>query len=86
MVGLWYYNQSGVTELLIMRDPHYGRMCLKSVKTLGTSLAVEQIKIVEHLGLYAIHNSHNIAQEAREKPFRLYIYGHLDQSDAYDIS
>ena len=23
MVGLWYYNQSGVTELLIMRDPHY---------------------------------------------------------------
>ena len=39
MVGLWYCNQSGVTELLIMRDPHYqgdyGRMCLKSVKTLG---------------------------------------------------
>ena len=27
-------NQSGVTELLIMRDPHYGRMCFKSVKTL----------------------------------------------------
>ena len=23
MVGLWCYNQSGVTELLIMRDPHY---------------------------------------------------------------
>ena len=27
MVGLWCYNQSDVTELLIMRDPHYGRMC-----------------------------------------------------------
>ena len=25
------YNQSGVTELLIMRDPHYGRMCFASV-------------------------------------------------------
>ena len=23
MVGLWYYNQSSVTELLIMRDTHY---------------------------------------------------------------
>ena len=22
-VGLWYYNQSDVTELLILRDPHY---------------------------------------------------------------
>ena len=31
MVGLWYYNQSGVTELLIMRDTYYGRMCFKSV-------------------------------------------------------
>ena len=29
------YNQSGVTELLIMSDFHYGRMCFKSVKTLG---------------------------------------------------
>ena len=27
-------SQDGVTELLIMRDPHYGRMCFKSVKTL----------------------------------------------------
>ena len=34
MVGLWYYNQSGVTDLLIMRDLHYGRMCFKSVKSL----------------------------------------------------
>ena len=34
---IWYafYNQSGVTELLITRDPYYGRMCFKSVKTLG---------------------------------------------------
>ena len=30
-----YINQSGVTELLIMRDFHYGRMCFKSVETLG---------------------------------------------------
>ena len=29
MVGLWHYNQSGVTELLIKREPHYGRMCFK---------------------------------------------------------
>ena len=29
---LWYYNQSDVTELLIMSDPQYGRMCFKSVK------------------------------------------------------
>ena len=43
MVGLWCDNQSGVTELLIMRDPHYGlmrdphysRMCFKLVKTPG---------------------------------------------------
>ena len=34
MVGLSYYNQSGATELLIMRDSHYGRMCFKSFKTL----------------------------------------------------
>ena len=27
IVGLWYKNQSGVTELLIMRDLHYVRMC-----------------------------------------------------------
>ena len=35
MVGICYYIESGVTELLIMRDPHYGRMCFKSVKTPG---------------------------------------------------
>ena len=33
MVVMWY--QSGVTELLIVRDPRYGPMCFKSVKTLG---------------------------------------------------
>ena len=32
--ALWCYNQSGVTEQLIMRGPCYGRMCFKSVKTL----------------------------------------------------
>ena len=35
MVGIWYYNQSGATELLIMSDFHYGRMCFKSVETFG---------------------------------------------------
>ena len=35
MVGLMYFNQSGVSELLIMRDPHYVQMCFTSVKTLG---------------------------------------------------
>ena len=34
-----YYNESGVTELLIIRDPHYGRMCFKSVKTSGVPSA-----------------------------------------------
>ena len=29
------YNQSGVTELLIMMDPHYGQMCFNSDKTFG---------------------------------------------------
>ena len=33
MVGLWCYSQSGVVELFIVRDPHCGRMCFKSVKT-----------------------------------------------------
>ena len=32
--GQWCYNQSGVTELLIMRDPHCGRMCFKSLGVL----------------------------------------------------
>ena len=34
MTGLWCYNQSAVTELLIMMDHHNGRMCFKSVKSL----------------------------------------------------
>ena len=56
MVGLWSYNQSGVTDILIMRDPHYGHMCFKSVKTLGTFLAVEKAtaKNVAFLGFYTI--------------------------------
>ena len=29
------FNQSAVAKLLIMRNPHHGRMCFKSVKTLG---------------------------------------------------
>ena len=35
MVGLWYYNQSGVAELLIMRDLHYGRMCFNSLEVVS---------------------------------------------------
>ena len=61
IVGLWCYNHSGVTELLIMRDPHYCQMCFKSVKTLilscGKSLGLGffTVKNVELLGLYPIH-------------------------------
>ena len=44
MVGLWYYNQSGVTELLIIRDPHYGRMCFESVETLEALHQNPQLK------------------------------------------
>ena len=60
MVGLWRYSQSGVTELLIMRDPHYGRMCFKSVKTLEalqpSASALFKAKNVERLVLYPIRN------------------------------
>ena len=70
MVGLWCYNQSGVTELLIMRDPHDGRMCFKSFKTLGTlhsqlwrkprpsASAFPTAKNVDFLGLYPIHSTY----------------------------
>ena len=34
IVSLWCYNQSGVTELLIMRDPHYCLMWLSQLKLL----------------------------------------------------
>ena len=43
-IGLWYYNQSGVTELLIMRGHYYGRMCFKSVKACRASLALSYKK------------------------------------------
>ena len=33
--GLYPIHQSGAIELLIMRDPHCGRMYFKSVKTVG---------------------------------------------------
>ena len=62
MVGLWYCNLSGVTELLIMRDPHHCRMCFKSVKILGglTFLTVKKaeafstVKNVELLWPYSL--------------------------------
>ena len=65
-MDLWCYNQSGVTELLIMRDHHYGRMFFKSVKTLGalhshlwkrtrpSASAFSTAKNVELLGHYSI--------------------------------
>ena len=65
---IWCYNQSGMTELLIIRDPHYARMCFKSVKILGalhsylwkrprpSASAFSTDKNVELLGLYPIHN------------------------------
>ena len=71
-IGLWSYNQSGVTELLIIKDPHYGRMCFKSVKTLGTlhsqlwkrprpeAEAFSTARNVELLGLYPILNAGRI--------------------------
>ena len=69
MVGIWCYNQSGVTEMLIMRDPYYDRMCFKSVKTLGalhsqlwkrprpSATAFSTAKNVELRGLYPIRNT-----------------------------
>ena len=66
MVGLWCYNQLGVTELLILMDPHYGGMCFKSVKSIGTlsqlwkgplpsASAFSTAKNVELLGSYPMH-------------------------------
>ena len=55
-----------VTELLIMREPHYGRICFKSVKTLGalhsslwkksrpSASTLSTAKNVELLGVYPI--------------------------------
>ena len=69
MIGLWCYNQSAVIEMLIMRDPHYGRMCFKSVKTLGalhswllkrlrpSASIFSTAKNVELLGLYPIQSA-----------------------------
>ena len=63
MVGLWCYNQSGVTELLIMRDPYYVLMCLSQLNPRSsTFLAVEKAeasafstaKNVELRGFYPI--------------------------------
>ena len=34
-IGLWYYDQSRVTELLIMSDLHYDRLCLSQLKPSG---------------------------------------------------
>ena len=41
MLGICYYKQPGATELLIVRDSHYGRMCFNSVKTFGALHYVE---------------------------------------------
>ena len=38
-------DRSGVTELCIMRDPHYGRMCFRSVKTLGALHCLEKVRL-----------------------------------------
>ena len=35
MVGLSCCNQSGITELLIMKDSHHDRMYFKAVEILG---------------------------------------------------
>ena len=65
MVGLWCYNQPGVTELLIMRDPHFDWMCFKSVKTLGDLHFVEKasaFSIAKNVDLRLLY------------PIRVYIY------------
>ena len=56
MVGLWCYNLSGVTELLVKRDPHYGRMCFKlfSAVEKASATAFSTAKNLELLELYSI--------------------------------
>ena len=59
MVGLWCYNQSGVTELMIMRDPHYCGMCFKSRGS--PFLAVKKASAFglgpfTHLWFYPVHS------------------------------
>ena len=68
MVGIWCYNQSGVTELLIMKYTHYGRMCLSQLKPsellafldveTAEASAFSTAKNEELLGLYPIHKLH----------------------------
>ena len=67
MVGLWYYNQQGVTELLIMSDPNYMIACvLCQLKSSGFSILTCEKNLglwprpfftpknIELLGLYPI--------------------------------
>ena len=61
MVGIWCYNQSGVTDLLIMRDSHYGRICFKSVETLGVLFLSCECSIPRP---YPIQNRHPLQHYA----------------------
>ena len=61
MVGLGCYDQSGVTEQLVMRDTHYARMCFKPSELYILScgkdhgLGLFTTKNVKLLGLYPIY-------------------------------
>ena len=65
MVGLWYYNQSGVTELLIIRDFYFVRCVLSQLKpsdlyiiSFAKGLGLFLAKNVEFLGLYPVRNGY----------------------------
>ena len=74
MVGLRYYDQPGVTELFVMKDPNYVLMCFKSVETLEilhskvgkrprTSASVFlKSNNVELSGLYPMHTYAALSQ------------------------
>ena len=90
MVDIWYYNQSPVTELLIVRDPHNGWMCFESARS-STFLAGEKAsasafstaKNVAFLELYPIHTfilsrtSHLYCNAKNDKDLQLLLFAFL---------
>ena len=51
VIGLCYFNQPGVTELLIMRDPHCVRSCVLS-QVKPSELTFLAVKKASGLGLF----------------------------------
>ena len=57
-----WYDQSGVTEMLIMRDPHYALSQLKTLELyiLSCEKALGLRPKLELFRLYSIHNNNSV--------------------------